>query len=76
MVNFSAFKKLFGNSNERLLKTARPIVEKINSFSQEMKNISDDSLSGKTREFRQRIEHGEDLDSVLPESFAVVREGS
>ena len=76
MVNFSAFKKLFGNSNERLLKTAKPIIEKINSLSEEMKNISDDGLSGKTREFRQRIENGEDLDSLLPEAFAVVREGS
>ena len=41
-----------------------------------MKNSSDDFLSGKTIEFRQRIENGEDLDSVLPEAFAVVREVS
>ena len=76
MVKFSDFKKLFGNSNDRLLKTTKPIVDKINSLSEEMKNISENSISGKTREFRQRIENGEDLDSVLPEAFAVVREVS
>ena len=41
-----------------------------------MKNSSDYSLAGKTSEFRQRIERGEDLDSILPEAFAVVREVS
>ncbi len=76
MANFSIFKKLFGNSNDRLLKTAKPFVDKINSLSKEMKNSSDNVLSGKTIEFRQRIENGEDLDSILPETFAVVREVS
>ena len=76
MVNFSIFKKIFGNTNDRLLKTAQPFIDKINSFSVEMKNGSDNFLSGKTVEFRQRIENGEDLDSVLPEAFAVVREVS
>ena len=76
MVNFSIFKKIFGNTNDRLLKTAQPFIDKINSFSKEMKNRSDNFLSGKTVEFRQRIENGEDLDSVLPEAFAVVREVS
>ena len=76
MVNFSVFKKIFGNSNERLLKSAQPFIDKINSLSSEMKNSSDNFLSGKTTEFRQRIENGEDLDLVLPEAFAVVREVS
>ena len=76
MVNFSAFKKLFGNSNDRLLKTAKPIVDQINSLSEEMKNFSDNRLFGKTGDFRQRLENGESLDSVLPEAFAVVREVS
>ena len=76
MVNFSIFKKIFGNTNDRLLKTAQPFIDKINSLSIEMKNGSDNFLSGKTIEFRQRIENGEDLDSVLPEAFAVVREVS
>ena len=76
MVSFSVFKNIFGNSNDRLLKSSRPFIEKINSLSEEMKNSSDDSLAGKTSEFRQRIERGEDLDSILPEAFAVVREVS
>ena len=76
MANFSIFKKIFGNSNDRLLKAAHPFIDKINSLSAEMKKISNDSLSAKTSEFRQRIGNGEDLDSVLPEAFAVVREVS
>ncbi|MFL2793313.1 MAG: preprotein translocase subunit SecA [Paracoccaceae bacterium] len=76
MANFSIFKKIFGNSNDRLLKTAQPLIDKINSLSVETKKISDDGLSSKTKEFRQRIENGEDLDSVLPQAFAVVREAS
>ena len=48
MVNFSIFRKIFGNPNERLLKTAQPFIEKINSLSKEMKNSSDNFLSGKT----------------------------
>ena len=58
MTNFSIFKKIFGNSNDRLLKTAQPFIDKINSLSAEMKKISDDSLHGKTSEFRQRIGNG------------------
>ncbi len=76
MINLSVFKKIFGNSNDRLLKTANPVVEKINSLSKEMKNSSDDILMQKTNEFRQRIDNGQDLDSILPEAFAVVREVS
>ena len=76
MVSFSVFKNIFSNSNDRLLKSSRPFIEKINSLSEEMKNSSDYSLARKTSEFRQRIERGEDLDSILPEAFAVVREVS
>ncbi len=76
MINLSVFKKIFGNSNDRLLKEAEPIIQKINSQSKEMKNSSDDFLAQKTFEFRHRIENGQDLDSILPEAFAVVREVS
>ena len=74
MINISVFKKIFGNSNDRLLKGAKPIIEQINSLSKEMKNSSDHLLRQKTNEFRQRIENGQDLDLILPEAFAVVRE--
>ncbi len=76
MINISVFKKIFGNSNDRLLKGARPIIDKINSLSQQMKNSSDHLLRQKTNEFRQRIKNGQDLDSILPEAYAVVREVS
>ena len=76
MINLSVFKKVFGNSNDRLLKAANPIIEEINSLSKEIKNSSDHLLTQKTNEFRQRIENGQDLDSILPEAFAVVREVS
>jgi preprotein translocase subunit SecA len=76
MINLSVFKKIFKNSNDRLLKTANPDVEKINSLSSYMRNSSDYELKEKTKEFRQRIENGENLDSILPEAFAVVREVS
>ena len=76
MVSFSVFKNIFGNSNDRLLKSSRPFIEKINSLSEEIKSSSDYALARKTSEFRQRIERGEDLDSILPEAFAVVREVS
>ena len=76
MINISVFKKIFGNSNDRLLKAAHPIIEQINSLSKEMKNSSDHFLKQKTNEFRERIENGQDLDLILPEAFAVVREVS
>ena len=76
MINLSVFKKILGNSNDRILKEARPFVEKINSLSKEMKNRSDHQLTQKTNEFRQRIDNGQDFDAVLPEAFAVVREVS
>ena len=76
MKNLSIFKKIFGNANEKLLKTADPVLEKINSLSLEMKSSSDQDLRRKTNDFRLRIENGEDLDSMLAEAFAVVREVS
>ena len=58
------------------MKTADPVLEKINSLSLEMKSSSDQDLRRKTNDFRLRIENGEDLDSMLAEAFAVVREVS
>ena len=76
MINLSSLKNIFGNSNDKLLKNATPCVEKVNALSKDMKSGSDHFLIGKTKEFRQRIVNGEDLDSILPEAFAVVREVS
>jgi preprotein translocase subunit SecA len=51
-----------------------PLVEKINSFEDKIKSLSDDELRAKTSEFKQRLKGKEDLDDLLPEAFAVVRE--
>ncbi|MEM9449198.1 MAG: preprotein translocase subunit SecA [Cyanobacteria bacterium P01_E01_bin.6] len=67
-------KKLFGDPNARKLKRYQPDVVEINLLEEEIQPLSDDELAGKTAEFRQRLEKGESLDSILPEAFAVVRE--
>jgi len=67
-------KKVFGTKNERVLKKLCPLVNKINSLEPTTKELKDHELKAKTGEFRQRIERGESLDELLPETFAVVRE--
>jgi preprotein translocase subunit SecA len=67
---------IFGSRNERLLKEYRKTVAKINALEPSLEPLSDEQLRGKTEEFRQRIAKGELLDDLLPEAFAVVREGS
>ena len=72
----SLLKKIFGTANERELKRIQVYVDRINSFEGEISGLSDDALRAKTGEFRKRLEDGETLDDLLPESFAVVREAS
>jgi preprotein translocase subunit SecA len=67
--------RLFGNSNERQIRRMRPIVAKINTMESSLQGVSDDELRGKTEEFRRRIADGATLDDILPEAFAVCREG-
>ena len=67
---------IFGSRNERLLKEYRRTVAKINALESSLEPLSDEQLRGKTEEFKQRIAQGEALDAILPEAFAVVREGS
>jgi len=69
-------KKIVGTKNERELKRIQPIVERINSLEDGLKKLSDDELKAMTPKFKERIEQGEDLDSILPEAFAVVREAA
>ena len=69
-------KKIFGSQNERNLKRIAPLVDEINGFEPRIRKLSDAELRGKTAEFRQRLENGEELDDLLPEAFAVVREAS
>ncbi|XHS80126.1 preprotein translocase subunit SecA [Burkholderiaceae bacterium UC74_6] len=68
--------QIFGSRNERLLKGYRRVVAQINELEPKFEALSDDELRGKTAEFKQRIQGGETLESILPEAFAVCREGS
>ncbi len=68
--------KIFGSRNDRLLKQYRSSVVRINAMEEQLEKLSDDDLRSKTQEFRTRVAQGETLDALLPEAFAVVREGS
>ena len=68
--------KIFGSRNDRLLKQYRSGVLLINALEAELEKLSDDALRDKTQEFKNRVTQGETLDALLPEAFAVVREGS
>ncbi|MEI7783224.1 MAG: preprotein translocase subunit SecA [Betaproteobacteria bacterium] len=68
--------KIFGSRNDRLLKTYRKNVDRINAMEAQVATLSDEQLRAKTEEFKQRLSQGETLEALLPEAFAVVREGS
>jgi len=72
----SLVRKIVGSKNDRDLKRLWPIVEEINKFEAGLEPLSNDVLRAKTGELRERVERGEELDDVLPEAFAVVREAS
>ena len=67
---------IFGSRNDRLIKTYRKTVQRINGLESQLESLSDDALKEQTNLFKQRIANGEDLDQLLPEAFAVVREAS
>ncbi len=68
--------KLFGTHSERELKRINPIVDKIEALRPTFKEMSDDELKAKTREYKDRLAAGETLDDLLPEAFATVREAA
>lgn len=70
------FKKFFGSRNERLVKQYSQTVKEINALEPTIEALTDDELRAKTEEFKQRYQQGETLEKLLPEAFAVVREGS
>jgi len=70
------FDKLFGSYNSKELNKIYPLADKVDSFEEEYKALSEDELKGKTKEFQQRYKDGETLDSLLPEAFATVREAA
>ena len=67
---------LFKTYSEKEVKRVMPIVDKINGLEPEISKLSDEELTGKTQEFKKRLNEGETLDDILPEAFAVVREAS
>ncbi|AHE52891.1 preprotein translocase subunit SecA [Sphingomonas sanxanigenens] len=69
-------KAIFGSSNDRYVKSLGKIVNQIGSFEPSLEAMSDEELSGQTQRFRDRLEAGEELDDLLPEAFATVREAS
>jgi preprotein translocase subunit SecA len=69
-------KKLFGSSNDRKVAAMSARVAAINALEPQTSALSDEALQAKTAEFKQRIENGATLDSLLPEAFAVVREAA
>ncbi len=71
-----ALTKVFGSKNDRTIKQLRHIVARVNDQEAAVEPLSDQELAAKTDEFRQRVANGEDLDSLLPEAFAVVREAA
>ena len=68
--------KVFGTHSQRELKRIMPIADKIESMRNDMMDMEDEELKGKTKEFKKRLEEGETLDDILPEAFAVVREAA
>jgi preprotein translocase subunit SecA len=73
---FNLLKKLFGSRNDRLMKTYRKTVDRINALEGPLEQLSDEQLRNKTQEFKDRAAAGETLDDLMVEAFAVVREGS
>ena len=69
-------KKVFGTTNDRKIKTVRPLIDKINALEPEFEALSDSDIIAKTAEFKERHANGESLDSLLPEVFANCREAA
>ena len=70
-------RKLFGSKNDRFLRKLRPLVAKVNALEPEMQALADEDLPRRLAVYREQVQNGEkDLDQVLPEVFALVREAS
>ena len=69
-------KSLFGSSNDRYVKSLKPLVAKIAAFEPEMQAMTDEQLAAQTVKFREQLANGATLDSLIPEAFATVREAA
>ena len=68
--------KLFGSTNDRKINALRPIIEKINGLEKEIEKLSDNNFTERTNNLKKIVSDNGDLDKVLPEAFALVREAS
>lgn len=73
---FDVLTRLFGSKNDRELKKLQPLVVQINDLGSKIKKMNDDQLKGQTAHFKERLVNGEELDEILPEAFATVREAA
>src|SRR6185436_15101663 len=69
-------RKIVGTRNEREIKRMQPLVAEINELGPKLAALTDEQLRHKTVEFRERLTNGQELEDLLPEAFAVVREAS
>lgn len=72
----SLMEKIFGDLNEKEVKKVSKIADKVMAYDEEYQKLTDQELRDKTQEFKKRIQEGETLDALLPEAFAVCREGA
>ena len=73
---FKSITKMFGSSDEKVIKKMQPDVDEVNALEPEFQRLSDEELRAVTVEFKRRITEGEDLDDLLPEAFAATREAA
>lgn len=72
----SLMEKIFGDLNAKEVKKVAKIADKVEAYDEQMQALTDEELRGKTVEFKERLQKGETLDDILPEAFAVCREGA
>ena len=72
----SILKRFLGDNNDKEIARYTAIVEQINALEPAMMNLTDDKLTSYTRKFREQLAEGATMEEILPEAFAVVREGS
>ena len=72
----SIMEKIFGDLNEKEVKKVSKIADKVMAYDEEFQKLTDEELRVKTEEFKKRVASGETLDDILPEAFAVCREGA
>ena len=75
MLNFLS-KKIFGSSNDRVIKKILPLVDKVNELEKIYEKLTDDQILNKTKELRQQVKNGKPLDDIIPDAFSNVREAA